>query len=467
MRPAPLPVAMSTDPPSPPGLPLVGNTHQYTRNPFRFVSAVRDAYGDLTRARIGRGPVYVLTDPEAIGDVLVREEERYRKADFQRDVLGPLVGQGLLTSEGELWRNQRRRIQPAFFGDRLTGYAETVVDVTEDVTADWTDGQAVDVERAMTALTLRVISRTLFSADVSAERMERLHAAMRTVGERFELDTAAAFLPDWVPTPEERDYEAAVRHLERLVGDLIDRHRRAEDPPDDLVTMLLAAQAEAPDEVTDAQLRDEVMTMLLAGHDTTALTLTYAWHLLSEHPESARRLRAEARSVIGDRDPTFGDLRDLEYTGWVVNESMRLYPPVYALWRSPEEAVELCGYEVPADAVVMLPQYAVHRDGRWFDEPRAFRPERWADPDHPDHAYFPFGAGSRVCVGNRFAQMEAKLVLAMVARDWTVETAPSGELSLQASITAHPRGGLQGTVRRAPATEAAEGSGSGSETATD
>ncbi|MFB6111224.1 MAG: cytochrome P450 [Halobacteriaceae archaeon] len=439
---------MRSDPPTPPGAPVLGNTHQYTRDPFRFLTTLRDAYGDLAMPRIGRGDVYVVFDPATIERILVTDDDLYRKPDFQQNMLGPLVGQGLLTSEGELWRRQRERIQPAFFGERLAEYAQTVTSVTAAVTDDWADGKVVDVERDMTELTLRVIARTLFSTDIDERRLDRLHNAMNTVSEQFELDPFGAVAPTWLPTPGDREYRAAVRHLEGLIDEFIDSHRRQADPPDDLVTMLLTAQSEAPAEVTDEQIRDEVMTMLLAGHDTTALTLTYAWHLLSEHPTKRARLRTEVREVLGDDSPTFADLGALEYTDWVVSESMRLYPPVYAIWRTPTEPVTLAGYDIPADAVVMLPQWAVHRDERWFTRPTRFRPERWAGPDHPDYAYFPFGGGSRVCVGNRFAMMEAKLVLASVVSEWTLDTDPSGTLELQASITARPRNGLDGTVTR-------------------
>lgn len=437
---------MRRTPPSPPGLPVIGNTHQYTRDPFRFLTALRDAYDGVVEVTIGRGPVYVVLDPAAVKRVLVSAEDRFRKPDFQRDLLGPLIGHGLLTSEGDLWRAQRERIQPAFFGDRLQGYAELVDEVTDDVTASWQAGGRIDVEREMTALTLRVISRALFSTDIDEDRLSRLHSAMETVGDQFELDAAGAVAPAWLPTPGDRDYESAVAHLEGLVEALIDTHRGTESPPDDLVTMLLAAQREAPEEVTDELIRDEVMTMLLAGHDTTALTLTYAFHLLAENPTRRARLRAELDGVLGDRTPTFADLRDLTYTGWVISESMRLYPPVYAIWRTPTQPVTLSDYDIPQESVVMLPQWALHRDERWFEDPGAFRPERWADPDHPDYAYFPFGGGSRVCIGNRFALMEAKLVLATIATSWEIETVPSGELPLQASITAHPRDGMPADI---------------------
>lgn len=433
---------MRPTPPSPPGLPVLGNTHQYTRDPFRFLTALRDAYDGVVEVTIGRGPVYVVLDPTAVERVLVSAEDRFRKPDFQQDLLGPLIGQGLLTSEGDLWRAQRERIQPVFFGDRIQGYADLVSEVTDEVTDSWAAGDRIDLEREMTALTLRVISRALFSTDITEDRLSRLHSAMETVGDQFELDAAGAVAPAWLPTPGDRDYEAAVAHLDGLVEDLIDTHRRAESPPDDLVTLLLEAQHDAPGEVTDAQIRDEVMTMLLAGHDTTALTLTYAFHLLAENPTRRARLDRELEAVLGDREPTFADLRNLTYTGWVVSEAMRLYPPVYAIWRTPTQRVSLSGYDIPQESVVMLPQWALHRDARWFDDPETFRPERWIDPQHPDYAYFPFGGGSRVCVGNRFALMEAKLVLASIARSWEIETVPTGDLSLQASITAHPRDGM-------------------------
>jgi cytochrome P450 len=439
---------MRSTPPSPPGLPVLGNTHQYTRDPFRFLTALRDAYGDVVEVTIGQGPVYVVLEPESVERVLVSEADRFRKPDFQQNVLGPLVGQGLLTSEGDLWRAQRERIQPAFFGKRLQKYADLVGEITADVTDAWRDGGRIDVEREMTALTLRVISRALFSTDIDEARLSRLHSAMETVGDQFELDAAGAVAPAWLPTPSDRDYEAAVAHLDGLVAELIESHRRAASPPDDLVTMLLEAQQEAPGEVTDEQIRDEVMTMLLAGHDTTALTLTYAFHLLAENPTRRARLQTELDTVLGDREPTFADLGALTYTGWVVSESMRLYPPVYAIWRTPTEPVRLAGYDIPVESVVMLPQWALHRDERWFENSETFRPERWADPTHPDYAYFPFGGGPRVCVGNRFALMEAKLVLAAIASSWDIETTPTGDLSLQASITAHPRDGMPADLHR-------------------
>ncbi len=438
---------MGSKPPGPSGEPLFGSSRRYATDPFRFLSACEGAYGGVVQFDLGPMDTYLLTDPEHVERVLVSEADRFVKPTFQGDALGDLLGKGLLLSEGQTWREQRRLATPAFQMDRLTDFADDIVAHNESLLADWSDGAVVDVEQAMTRVTLAVITDLMLGTDLSDERIQTIREALEPLGARFEPDPVRFAAPAWLPMPGDSEYDTAVETMESVIADIVAERRGSEgDPetdegPDDLLSILLRARERG--EQTDEQIRDEVMTMLLAGHDTTALTLTYTWYLLSEHPTIEKRLSEELDEQLGGEPPTMADVPELDLVGRVVDEAMRLYPPVYAMFREPVEPVPFDDYTVPEDATIMLSQWAMHRSERFWDDPEQFDPDRWAgDDDRPRFAYFPFGGGPRHCIGKHLAKLEAKLIVARTAQQYRLEYTREGEPELWPTLTMHPRNGM-------------------------
>ncbi|WP_115863965.1 cytochrome P450 [Halorussus litoreus] len=438
---------MSSTPPGPSGEPLFGSSRRYARDPFRFLSACEQAYGSVVRFDLGPIETYLLTDPADVERVLVSEADQYRKPDFQNDALGDLLGKGLLLSEGQTWREQRQLANPAFDVTRLMGFADDIVSHNDDLLAGWTDGAQVDLERDMTQVTLAVIVDLMLGTDLNDERVQTIREALEPLGARFEPDPVRFAAPQWLPMPGDGEYRGAVETMEGVIDDIVAERRgthgdpTTDDGPDDLLSILLRAQDRG--EQSDRQIRDEVMTMLLAGHDTTALTLTYSWYLLSQHPEAERRVHDEISDVLGGDRPTMADVRELDYVERVVDEAMRLYPPVYTMFREPVEPVELGGYRIPEDAAIMLSQWAMHRSERHWDRPDEFDPDRWTrSSDRSRFAYFPFGGGPRHCIGKHLAKLEAKLILARTAQQYRLEYAREDEPELLPSLTMHPRDGM-------------------------
>lgn len=434
---------MATHPPGPKGLPVVGSTHHYARDPFRFIEGVRDAYGDTARFTLGPRETYLMTNPRDVERVLVREEGSFRKPDFQTDALGELLGEGLLLSEGSAWRRMRELSQPAFDMRRLAGMGSMMVERTQGAVADWEEGDRRNVELEMARLTVGIIVEAMFGADLGEERTQRVQGNLEPLGRRFEPDPLRFLMPEWLPTREQSSYRASIRALEAVLDEIVDE-RRGDVEGNDLLSILL--RAERSGAIAERQVRDELMTMLLAGHDTTALSLTYTWYLLSEHPEVERRFHEEIDEVLGDEPATAADVRKLEYTDRVLTEAMRLYPPVYTMFRESTEPVELADYELPAGSLVMLPQWGVHRDPRWYDEPERFDPDRWLPEraaERPRFAYFPFGGGSRSCIGRQFSFLEATLILGTIGRNYRLERVGNGPIDLRASLTMHPANGME------------------------
>jgi len=441
---------MRPTPPQPKGEPLFGNARQYADDPFRFLTACERSYGDVVSLDLGPLETYMLTDPDEIQRVLVADADSYVKPDFQDDAIGDLLGEGLLLSEGDTWQRQRDLANPAFAMARLGQFTDTIAGHAEAMVNEWRDGDSRDIELEMTQVTLDVICDLMLDVELTDSQRETIRENLGPIGARFEPDPIRFITPDWVPTPDNREYQAAIDELDRVVSEIIaerrgtEGHEDDEDPPMDVLSILLRAQNRG--EQTSKQLRDEVVTMLLAGHDTTALTLTYSWYLLANHPEVERAVQAEADAVEGP--VTFEAVRELDLIERVIQESMRLYPPVYVIFRQPTRDVELGGYRVPKGASVMLPQWAVHRSPDFWDEPDQFDPDRWLDQsDRPRFAYFPFGGGPRHCIGKHLAMLEAQVILATVAREFSLDTDREGELDLLPSLTAHPRGGMPMTLR--------------------
>ena len=449
---------MSLRPPGPNGVPVFGNSQRFAEDPFSFMTACAEAYGDVVSFDLGPIPLFMLTNPRDIQRVLLGESERFPKLDLGDDAITTLLGDGLLMSEGETWRTQRQLASPAFRGQRIRTLGGMMVEHTESMLADWEPGDRIDIQVEMARLTVRIIVSAMFGTDIDEGRIETIQRNLDPLGARFEPDPFRRLVPEWAPTETNREFHAAVETLERVIDDLIAERRRdgysadespanddggspandAADPPMDLLSLLLRAQDRG--EQTDEQIRDEMMTMLLAGHDTTALTLTYAWYLLSEHPSAESTLWAELDSALDGDAPTASAARGLEYTERVLNEAMRLYPPVYTLFRETPTGVTLGGYRIPAGSGLMLPQWAVHRSPRWYDDPERFDPSRWVPDraaDRPRFAFFPFGGGPRHCIGKQFSMLEATLILATVAQRYRLEYLGDG-FDLRGSLTMHP-----------------------------
>jgi cytochrome P450 len=440
-------------PPGPRGLPLLGCLPDYTRDPLGFLTRLARQYGDAVRFRLGTLPHYLFSHPDQIEQVLRSQSQHFIK-DKGLQIGTSVFGQGLLTSEGELWRRQRRLIQPAFLAQHVHGYAPVMVEAAGRMLATWRDGQVRDFHADLMRVTLDVVARCLFGADL-ADRADELVAAVGVLSDHFLNPLFWSPMLRRLPAPSNLRFRRAVRLLDGIVTDLISRGRREGLAPGSLLSRLLEAQRQEGGRLTDRQLRDELVTLLLAGHETTALALSYSFYLLAQHPEVEARLVAELEQVLGDRAPEPEDGPRLRYAGWVIQEAMRLYPPAWGLGREAIADCEVGGYHVPRGTQVLTIQRIVHRDPRWYEDPEAFRPERWADdPERrlPRCAYFPFGDGPRICIGQHFAMVEAVLVLATVARGHRLTLVSDEPLELVASITMRPRRGIRMRVqsRRGP-----------------
>jgi cytochrome P450 len=417
----------------------------YLRNPLEFLLTTTRRHGDLVRLDFPRMPVVLTCQPESIEHVLVAANKSFTKDEFTHE-LRRLIGHGLLTSEGDLWRRERRLVQPAFHRERIHGYTRSMVSVTERAIDAWRDESVRDVHEDLMQLTLAIVSETLFSAEVGDVARD-VGESMEAVMARF-ADPIAMALPkvDWLPLPSIRRFLAAEVRLDRVIRDIIRRRRADDTDRNDLLGMLLAARDDDGSAMTEEQVRDEVITLFLAGHETTALALSWTFYLLGRNPSARTRLEDELRNVLGGRSPTMADLPKLQYADAVISETMRLYPPAWIMGRLAIAPFELAGRSFPAGTNVWFSQYVVHRDPRHFSEPEQFRPERWLDglaKRLPRFAYFPFGGGPRQCIGNVFAQTEAVLLLATIAQRYRLHLVAEHVVTPMPSITLRPRHGVR------------------------
>jgi cytochrome P450 len=431
--------------------PIWGHWLTFTRDQLRHIEQLA-AYGDWVPLRFPPLSAVLINHPSLVEELLVtRQKDFIKPLTIQR--MRALVGQGLFTSEGDLWRRQRRLMQPAFHRQRISAYAQTMVDLTVARVAGWSDGEQRDIHQEMMRLTFRIVGQTLFGADLSDDAAEvgaALTEALRAMEQRVE--SFGILIPDAVPTPVNLRLRRATRTLDRLVYRVIAERRASGQERGDLLSLLLAARdADDGSAMSDRQLRDEVMTLVLAGHETTALALTWAWYLLATHPDAEARLHAELHEVLGDRQPAVEDLPRLTVTNWVIAEALRLYPPAWMIERAPVRDTELGGHRLRANTTVLLSPWAIHRDPRWYQRPLAFEPERWADDlarSLPRFAYLPFGGGPRQCIGNTFALTEAALLLASIARQVRLELLTGQTVEPAPTITLRPAGGLRMRIRR-------------------
>jgi len=403
--------------------------------------------GDIAHFRLGPQDVFLLNNPEHIRDVLVTNNRRFMKGrGLQR--AKKLLGEGLLTSEADFHLRQRRLAQPAFHRQRIASYGETMTHLAVKVREGWTDGATIEVDREMMRLTLAIAGKTLFNAEVESEADE-IGASMTAAFALFNRVTLPfADLLERLPLAANRRFQEARAKLDAIIYRIIDEHRSSGTDNGDLLSMLLLAQDTEGDggSMTDEQLRDEAMTIFLAGHETTANALTWTWYLLSQFPEVEARMHDEVTSVLKGRLPHADDMPRLKYTEMVFAESMRLYPPAWTIGRMALQEHEVGGARVPKGALILMSQYVTHRDPRWYPEPARFDPTRWSESEkekRPRFAYFPFGGGPRLCIGEGFAWLEGVLVLATIAQKWRLRMAPGHKVATLPLVTLRPRFGMK------------------------
>ncbi len=441
-----MPAATASHPPGPKNPPILGHLRAFQANPVVFLEGLARAYGDLCQFRLGPQRTFLVNDPDAIRDVLVTHQGNFVKSRaLQR--LKILLGEGLLTSEGEFHLRQRRLAQPAFHRGRLAAYAAVMTDCAVRARERWAAGDTVDMSHEMMRVTLAIVARTLFSADVEGEAAE-IGDSLTAILHMFNL----LILPGggalrWLPTGTGRRFRRARRRLDQTIYGLIEERRKSGDDRGDLLSMLLSATGEdGGGGMSDAQVRDEAMTLFLAGHETTANALTWTLYLLSQNPGCERRLHEEIDTALGGKPPAFDDVPRLPYTEMVLAESMRLYPPAWGIGRLALEDYRIGDWRIPAGSVLLMSSWVTHRDPRWWPDPERFDPERWtpaAREARPKFSYFPFGGGSRVCIGERFAWMEGSLVLASLVQRWRPRLVPGHLVEPQALITLRPRHGMR------------------------
>lgn len=439
-------------PPGPGAAAALRNTLSPTRAPWFFARIERD-YPSIAHMRLNGLHRYVLSSPELVVDVFVNHAHDTVKGPAY-DSVKSFVGNGLLTSEGPNHLAHRRLEQPAFHRDRVAEYSQAMVDLALDHQGSWSDGQSIDMSVEMTALTLTVVGRTLFGVDISGSTSDvgnALRDTLRTLSRYLLLGKTL-----WrYPSPARSRASTDLATMDSVVNRIISEHRAAGDSGD-ILSLLLSAHEDGT-AFSDAQVRDEVITLVFAGHETTAMTLTWAWMLLARNPEQAAWMREELDAVLGGRPPTMADMPALARTKAVIAESIRLYPPVWSYGRRLTTDIELEGWTLPAGSNPMVSPFALHRSPRWWASPGAFVPSRWIDdagafdehrPEVPRGAWLPFGWGNRKCIGEQFAWTEATLVLATLAQEWAPEMASPAPVAPESAITLRPHGGMPMVLRR-------------------
>ena len=457
-------------PPGPPELPVVGQAFRYLRDPIGFMQQAA-AYGDLVTLSVKPALLYLVTHPDLIRDIVVTHHRKVGRGP-NTEVLKWVMGDSLVTADGADHLQQRRMMQPQFHHSRVDGYGALMQQYAAQHSANWHDGQRIDAAQEMGDLTLRIVVKTLFGLELPADA-GRLGAAFEFTNNylvtRVNQPPRLRHLLHRLPLPYSRRFRQARARLDHIIfdliaqrrqypdeidggridGDRIDGHGNAGAPNDDLLSLLLRASFEddagQPAPLTDQQVRDQTITLFAAGHETTAVCLTWTWYLLATHPEIQARFHQELDAVLAGRPPTLDDLPNLPFTDRILTESLRLYPSIWFWSRMAFQPFALGGYDIPAGAVLAAPQLIVQRDARWFDDPQSFQPDRWTPEFRqqlPRYAYYPFGGGPRQCIGEGFAWMEAKLILATIGQKWAMRHDPRHRIKMLPLISLRPKGGM-------------------------
>jgi cytochrome P450 len=428
---------------------MIGILRAASKDPLGFFTSAAERFGDVVRFNAGQHWLYLLRNPDDIAQVFQQNHANYRKSRYYAKAI-PIFGEGMFVAEGEAWRRKRTLIQPAFHKQKLDALATLMTDTGAETIERWRasagSGAPLDIAPEMMRASLLVVIKAFFSVDFPGETsaMTRALTTLMHAGER--RIWAPFSLPLSFPTPENRRIREAIATFDRAIFELIEARRRSGVAQDDLLSLILDSRFEDTGEpMSNREIRDELMTMVIAGHETTAMAIAWACHLLSRHPEAAEKLMAEVDAVLAGRTPTVADLANLAYTKMVIQEGMRIYPPFWSMSREAIGDDELGGFHIPAGSVVMLCPYVVHRNPAVWEDPERFDPERFSaerSRGRPKFAYFPFGGGPRICVGSAFAMMEATLLLAMITQRYRMEPSPGHPIEPQAMISLRPRQGL-------------------------
>ncbi len=459
-----------------PGPMRLKDMREVVRNVPRYLTGLRDKHGPLVRVPMGKTDAFLVSDFDVVQDVIIASSRRFDK-DAQKTGPGPddwgstlerVLGKGLVTSVGTYHRRQRRLIQPVFHRQRIAGYGTAFATIADEASAQFTDGERFNFHEAMYELALGMVTRTLFDVSLDSEAADRIRTAFPREGGplRWELSPFGKILLR-LPLPANRQFKRGLKAVDDIVYGMIEERRKGPGDGEDLLSVLLTVtDADTGEHLTDTELRDEAITLLMAGHETSSGALTWAYYLLGTHPEIRERLHAEIDEVLGDRLPTVDDLPRLKFADAVYSEALRLYPPAWVLVRRALEDYTANGYHIPRNSVLMVSPYVLHRDATWWPEPERFAPQRFLpdpDPDdpltghakapgRPKLAYLPFGAGPRQCIGNVFAQMEGVMALATLSRNWEFEPVGDPPDRVTSDFTLQPRGGLDMVAhRRRPA----------------
>lgn len=434
------------EPPGPRGYPIVGILPRIWKDPLAFFSAVAEECGPLAKMGLGKFTLYLLSDPALIEEVMQDDGGRFWKGKGLA-AAHEVMGQGLATSEGEPWQRTRKVLGPAFQPARLSGLVERIAAETEAMLREWTPGRELDVAEATNYLTQRVIFRLMFGSDLAPEEAERLGPA---VVEANAWIAHAAFkwlpLPDGFPTPRRRRFERAMQDLDRAIYRVIGERRKVPAEKDDLLGRLLAARDEQGNGLDDRQVRDEVMTQFVAGHETSSNSLAWTLHLLSTNPAACDQVVADIQSVLGGRAPVAEDLSRLVLLERALQESMRIFPPAWVIVRTPYKEEQLGGFDLPAGAPLLISQWVVHRSPRLWPDPLRFDLDRWTPErvaERPRYAYFPFGGGRRICIGNHFAMLLLKVVLSLLLPRFRFVPVPGHPIVPQPTTTLRPKHGVR------------------------
>ncbi len=441
--------------PGPRGHWLLGSMPAFLDDSLGYLRHVAQEYGDVARYRVAHMTWHQVNHPDGIAHILQENNRNYGKGALTLGILRPVAGNGLFLSEGEFWLRQRRLMQPTFhhkhvaaFGPMITGATQAMLDRWEDHAAS---GRPLDILSEMSALTLEVVSRALFGAPAAYDAgvAQAVTTLIEDIGYRFAVPF---YPPTRVPTPRNLRHRAALASLDRAIYEIIAARRRSDTAGDDLLGLLIGVRDEETGAgMSDRQLRDEAITLFVAGHETTAVALTWVWHLLAAHPDAAERVRAELAGALGERAPATADLPRLPYARMVIDEAMRLYPPAWITNRQAIADDQICGYHIPAGAIVLISPYVMHRHPAYWENPDSFDPERFTperSAGRPHYAYFPFGGGPRQCIGKGLALIEAQLILATLARRFRLRHVAGHSIAPQALVTLRPRGGLPMIVER-------------------
>jgi cytochrome P450 len=433
-----------------------------------FTSRNFAKYGGIWKIEAGEEMQYMISEPDLIQEVIVKQADKFNKSSDYKNTekgLARFLGNGLVTSDGDFWKRQRKLVAPAFHTKRIEAYAQSMIDATQEMLERWKGHSTLDIDDEMMRVTLQIVVKTLFNKDISAEA-KRIGDAMSALQELVGNNSMVeSFLPIWIPTPQRARSKKAVHDLDEIVYRLIADWRKEGVDNGDLLSMLLLTRDDDGNGMSDKQVRDEAVTLFLAGHDTTANTLNWTWYLLAQNPDVEAKLHDEIDTVLAGSIPTLADLRRLPYSEMVIKESMRLFPPAYFFGRVAIEDVQLGDFHAAKGTGIGISSYAVQRDARWWDEPEAFRPERFS-PENAEHirkySYIPFGGGPRVCIGNSFAMMEAHLLLVMIAQRYQMRLSAGQVVTPNPLLTMKPKGGLhmrlqERVMQRVPEREVAYG----------